>query len=178
MRKKEMKLMNKWDELKSIIQEMDSISSKYLYKECFSWASLFDKSVYPEIRKLYDLYFRYFELIQIEEYQFDKEWFSLPDIVRFELLLFTPARIEDLALRCRNILWNIAVFKTNIECTNCGNDDFRALSNIERTDIYLCCDICNYMKPFSNSSNIFPVIPLIPIIPAQRKKYNLTPSIG
>lgn len=77
---------------------------------------------------------------------------------------YKPNSIDTLAMFIRDILWDIIVFKTNIECARCGDDHFRALANPETNEIFLSCDRCTWTQSMSGVRRCGPKI----LIPARK----------
>ncbi|WP_276482876.1 hypothetical protein [Paraflavitalea pollutisoli] len=175
MNKEELEYLRSWDTLKETIYlKRYYLTPDLIYNMCFNWGKTINIARSPSIRKLYTEYFTYFENFKIEEYDFKVRWYSLEDIVEFDI---PRGRIDDLkilAAVCRGILWEILVFKTNIPCKIC-DEDLRSLIDKENK-LYLCCDKCNYAE-FINGEPIQEIErQLFPITPGIQTLYQLKPS--
>lgn len=63
-----------------------------------------------------------------------------------------PSSIDAIAMIVRDLLWDMVAYKSDIECPNCGDDDFRVLYDIKHKQIVLSCDLCGWSQ-FEDGKN-------------------------
>jgi len=72
-----------------------------------------------------------------------------------------PSSLDSIAMIIRDILWDMVAFKTQVQCPNCQEDDFRALLEPKSEEVILSCDLCCWSQSlngnkWSGSSNLIP----------------------
>lgn len=177
MRKEEMIFLKLWNDLRNRVEpNKQSITPVVIYQLCSEWASKIKGSNSLKIKELYNLYLAYFEGYNIYEYQFSVRWYSLQDLIVFDILNTSVENLEYVIVRCRNIMWEILVFKSNKSCKNCDNE-LRVLTDKTAGDIFFCCDDCGYIENFFGEPMKTLKRQLSPITPELQGRLFLAPSI-
>ncbi|WP_207513818.1 hypothetical protein [Longitalea luteola] len=177
MKKEEMYFLKLWDDLRSKVEHnKQSITPIDIYKLCSEWAGKIRSTNILKIRELYNLYLAYFEGYNINEYQFLQSWYSLRDLIQFDILNILVVNLEHAIIRCRDIMWEILVFKTNRPCKTCDSE-LRALTDNKKREIFFCCDNCVYIEDIFGQSVKSLKNQLSPITPEMQEKFLLPPSI-
>lgn len=177
MSKEEMLFLKLWIDLRDKVeQNKQSITPLVIYQMCSEWTAKIKNSNSLRIKKLYSLYLAYFEEYNINSYQFSVRWFSLQDLIDFDLLHPSVDNLEYVIVRCRRIMWEVLVFKSNRPCKNCDND-LRVMMDKSMSDIFFCCDDCGYVENLSGESLVTLKGQLSPITPEIQERLLLGPSI-
>jgi hypothetical protein len=93
-----------------------------------------------------------------QNYNFITPWFSTEEEI---VVLFRnePSNESTMFQRIRDFLHNIIVFKSNIPCPRCNNDDLRCWT--DSINLFYECDNCLYvtdskLTPINNVLNVHP----------------------
>jgi len=130
------------------------------------------------VKELYKMYLEYFDNLDFSLFSFDRKyiWYSFEDLITYnfrkEMLL---SSFERPFVIVRDVLWELLVFKSDLECTCCGNDNFRIMVNEIRTAVFGVCDVCGcskllYGKADSIEAQLYPATQNIV------ETYGFTPS--
>lgn len=65
-----------------------------------------------------------------------------------------PSSQDSIVVIIRDILWDMAAFKTDIRCPNCKDDDLRALLDPDTESIILSCDLCCWSQSNSGTQKL------------------------
>lgn len=177
MNKYDSRLIKQWEDLKRAVSlGRESITSIDLYNNLRDWTHLLKESPLKEHSKYYELSFSFFEGIRIEEYEFSVTWYSLADLIKYSLLNYDSDKISRLAGNCGKMMLEILVFKTNILCPNCTDDNLRAFTDLNEHEVYLNCDICDYSKDINGKRVYETHGRWRPLKPWQQVEFRLMPS--
>lgn len=72
-----------------------------------------------------------------------------------------PSSTGSIAMTLRDVLWDMLAYKCDVECSNCGDDDFRVLLGKGSKIVVLSCDNCGWAqfesgKRWSEDSSLIP----------------------
>lgn len=152
----------------------DTVTPKSLYLKLMEWTRLLRESNDSRIKAFYDSSFLYFERFNIDEYQLEPLWYDFNELINYDFLKPTPARLETAVLIVRDILWEIIAFKTDRHCKLLKEDNLRLLTDDKREEVFFCCDACSYTERLDGKP-IEPTGILFPATKAQILKYNIRP---
>lgn len=156
-------LLKKWAELKnSIGNKSDSITPLELINVLLVWAMEVKAIKDLTVKQLYHDYLEFFEKIDPNEYVFNETWYSFEEMLNVDILGSNVDSYERPVVIIRNVLWELLVFKSNINCPNCNYDNLRIFTDISKEQLFYCCDNCGYNlnafgKKHSYNSNLIPI---------------------
>lgn len=130
-----------------------------------------------EVQQLYSQYLSYFDLINWEEYQtIDQAWYRLNELITFEIINSPINSFRHVFTKVRDLSWLLLVFKTDISCNKCNEDEMRVLSDKAQTTLYLCCDRCGLIT-LRDGEIISNTEILVPTLYEKIKNTGLNPSL-
>lgn len=138
-------VLKKWEQLKqSIIQDKDNLDAYSLLKILLDWTQEIKKIKDVQIQNLYKDYFSYYEDLNIEEifYTDDIVWYSLDEIIQYEIMQAKVDSYQWAIVHTRNIIFNLLVFKSDKDCPCCHDDNLRVFVEINSEKLIFECDIC------------------------------------
>lgn len=138
-------LYNKWIKFAAEIQVSENIPPIELLQSLLSFSLEIGKTENNYIKDLYNTYLSLFKSYDLKQYNFDIKdlWYSLDEVIKFDILEFEPKSDENIMLNIRDIIWNMIVFKSDIDCPICLQDDLRVFIEKTQKEIYFECDNCN-----------------------------------
>lgn len=139
-------LITWFDIQKKLTKKVSLISPQILYKELISWCKDLKMSKDTNIKRLYDLYLKNYEFIDICNYYTNHMGAAFNKFLEYDYIKQQPKNIERAIILTRDILWNIVAFKSQKECPNCNRDKLRVLTDANKIKIYLSCDDCSYIE--------------------------------
>lgn len=157
-------LLRNWEEFRSYIeQNSDNIKRDQLINLLLGITQNIKEEKDVEIRILYTNYLEYFEAISIQEHLYiERPWFNLKDILMFDIVKCKIDSVSRLIVKIRDLLWMLLVFKTDIQCSRCDEDEMRVLSGKDQSSLFLCCDNCGLIStvngdPISVQEILYPI---------------------
>lgn len=149
-----------WKSFCSIFNELDvsTIDAKHFYSAISSWLIKNRKMFDDDVWKIYGLG----KLSELNPSLYKVECLEGSVAESIDRWNNTqPSSQNSIAIIIRDALWDMAAFKTNIQCPNCQDDDLRALLEPDSKEIILSCDLCCWSQSssgneWSGSQNLIP----------------------
>lgn len=167
-------ILNKWQQFKNEI-EINDWTPIDLYLKVYRWSHFLKEDRNIASNKMYDLYIRYFECIDVLDYRYSEVWFNIDNVIKYDLLNPKQNDIESIASSCKDVLWELVAFKSNIECIVCEIENYRVLTDQNRGNVFLVCDNCLHAQHIANIEVDVPDI-LFPVTPDIINKYHIVPN--
>jgi len=132
--------MKNWNKLKSKIKaEEETIDRGRLIKLFNDFSLELKENKRMDIATQYSKNLQYFEgKSNSNNLDGISPWYDISEIISFDILNSTRNYFEIL----RDVLWELLVYKTDIQCSNCLEDRYRAMMDNETLQVYLSCDFC------------------------------------
>ncbi|MDA3613488.1 hypothetical protein O3P16_01600 [Chitinophagaceae bacterium LY-5] len=160
----------------TIALNKENISSIDLFENLLKWGNSLVNSKNRLIKNLYTDNFLYFKKINILDYTFEPIWYNLDDILESNIFKTRQLKLKTLVEEVRDILWELVVFKSNRECKIFSNSYMRVFTDESKENIFLCCDICDYMEDMKGNQVVNNKV-LIPATSNQIKINQIIPSL-
>ena len=124
-------------------QTLDDLTKYVFFKLLCEWLIKNMKSFGEELWKLYrfEAYVNYEPSDYPMECSDDSVKQTIDRITKLE-----PSSMNAIAMIIRDILWDLVAYKSDIECSNCGDDDFRVLYDEKLKQLVLSCDLCGWSQ--------------------------------
>lgn len=138
-------VLKKWEQLKKNIElNKNNLTTLSLIKELLNWTKEIQLIKDIQIQNLCDDYYKYFENIDIESiiYIDSNVWYSLDEIIQFDILQAKVESYEWAIIHVRDILFNLLVFKSDKDCPCCSDDNLRVFVEKGSDKLIFQCDIC------------------------------------
>ncbi|MEN7550420.1 hypothetical protein AAG747_21050 [Rapidithrix thailandica] len=137
-------VLEKWNELQlKIEQQRDELNRESLLIILFDWIRGIKKIKDSKVQNLYHEYLAYFEEVSdLDGILNIKPWYSLQELIEYDILKSTELSFERPIVKVRDVLWELLVFKSDKECPCCGDDNLRAMTYKGQKELFFCCDIC------------------------------------
>jgi len=161
--------LNKWSDFKKSLHQNENIGKKEILYSLNNIRIEISNNKSGNILNTYNTYLKYYENIENLNLVFDnnENWYSIIDIVKYDILRPEINSVEELIVKVSEIMWNLLVFKSDIECDNCKDDFFRVLTNKNEDKLYLSCDLCGNLKGYKGKIDKNPDEKLLPVKPYQ-----------
>lgn len=167
--------ISSWEELKSEIKgKLLVVTPIEFYVKLLEWAYSLKNSHDQHVRNLYNEYLEYYTQIDIDKYVFSELWYSFDGLIKYDYLNLNQAKLDILVVRCRDLLNEITVFKSDRECKLLGNDYLRVFTNKYSGELLFCCDTCSYIEDI-NGENVEIIPSLLPATAQQISENNIKP---
>ena len=130
-----------WFELCEMLSKPQAVllSKASLYASLSTWLEANIGTFGPEISAVYgfDSYVNY----DPSDYPTESCEFSAQEIIH-RIISLEPSSLDSVAMIIRDTLWDLIAYKSNRECLNCGDDDFRVLYDGNLDRFVMSCDLC------------------------------------
>ncbi|GAA5042340.1 hypothetical protein GCM10011506_44280 [Marivirga lumbricoides] len=134
-------LLEKWKELEEELKvQRSSLDRETLLKILLRWTQEVKKIKDEKVQELYHSYLEYFENCFFPENNITP-WYSLKELIDVDLLNRPPLTYDRAVIKVRDVLWELLVFKSDILCPCCGDDNLRVMVNNDNILIFTC-DLC------------------------------------
>lgn len=161
------------------IRNQKEIDSDFIYYSLIEWVKLVSLAKNDNIKELYNSHLKYFDQINFYDYKFRNKWYSIEEIVKYDLSR-DKWNINSAILTCSIILLEIIIFKSNRSCKLLEEDDLRVFQDIEGNKIYFICDGCGYAEDINGKFINIDLIRKLKLIPAKENivtKFKIKPSV-
>ena len=168
-----------WKKTVLRIQNQREIDSDFIYYSLNEWVKLVSLEENDTIIEIYNSHLKYFAQINFDDYKFHNKWYSIDEIVKYDLSR-DKWNINSAIIACSNILLEIIIFKSNRSCKLLEEDDLRVFQDIRGEKIYFICDGCGYAEDLNGKSIHNDLIRKLKLIPAKENivsKFKIEPSI-
>jgi hypothetical protein len=158
-----------WNKLEVVLKETEPLDSKKALNLIFSWFDQLKKNPLvsnckPFLEIIEKTGINNYTNLNLEEYDFKIDWIDLDDLVNNFLLKAPPRSFEHMITRVRDFLHDLLIYKSQISCPRCGDDDLRCYTNGEV--VFFECDRCLYFV----DQDLHPVRPPSKVIPCTKGK--------
>jgi len=135
-----------WNHFKnSVLEAKPNVNRKFLIQKLQDFSSKIKASNDSKTQILFEEFLAYFEEFDLNGYLDLPDqlvWYAIEDLIEYDILRKSDLNFERPILKARDLLWELLAFKSNINCSICGDDDLRVLSNKNEEKLHLCCDLC------------------------------------
>ncbi|KFF73164.1 hypothetical protein HX13_22595 [Chryseobacterium sp. P1-3] len=121
-------VLRKWKELQqNVEQRKNSLTTRSIVDLLLNWSKEIQLIKDAQIQNLYDDYLKYFENLNVEDilYVDDHVWYSLKDVIQFDILQPKINTYERAITQVRDVLFNLLIFKSDKNCPCHGDDNLR-----------------------------------------------------
>lgn len=141
-------ILKSWNQLKGDVSL--KITAWEFCIKLLNWGKLLKKSRVNLEIDLFNTYLRYYEELDITQYQFTDRWYPLETLLKENFFNREQINVEDAVIVCRNLLHEILVFKSNRDCRLLGMDNLRVYEY--KDSVVFCCDTCSYCEDLSGAA--------------------------
>ncbi|ANO47200.1 hypothetical protein V8245_04940 [Flavobacterium columnare] len=137
-------LKNELDSLKeSLLEKYDLRNSEYIIEKLLDFSNQIKGLNDSNIKKLHKEYLSYFEKIDFRDFLFNDGWYNLDEIKKDILNL--SGTDEFIISKTCNLLRDLIIFKSDIECNNCEQDNYRVFVSSDNGLPFFECDLCSQL---------------------------------